>query len=162
MPLVLAPEHQSGIDGLEQELRAAAEALGLSLRPELDRLRPALSQDEGGGAATDEASLLRLDLEHEGAPDDLTLAACVAAHRAYVTGRGTAGGFSPGALALSRLLVWLQRAAMLGATPELAWLGPEVRQPELRAGQVTLTASCAVRVGDAVRQARAMAVLAGG
>lgn len=160
MPLVLTTEHQRGIDALEQELRAAAEALGIGLRPQLDRLRPGLSRGEGGGAATEDASLVRLDLEHEGAPDALTLAACVAAHRAYVAGRGTPDGFSPGALAISRLLVWLQRAAMLGPAPELAWLGPEPRRPGLEAGQVTLTSSCAVRAGEAERKARATAVLA--
>ncbi len=160
MPLGLTDEHQSGIDELSAELRAAAEAIGLGLAGQLTKLHPALARTPDGESVDDGAAILgELDLDHEGAPDALTLAACLAAHRAYVRSRGSPDGVSAGALALSRLLVWLQRAAMLGPAPTLVWIGPAPRCPEPGAGQHRLSARCALRLGDAERRAEAASVI---
>jgi hypothetical protein len=155
--LHLPEDQRAAIDGLEAELRVAAEALGTGLRGQLVTLRPGLVAPEGDGPV--EGTLVALDLDHEGAPDPLSLAACLAAHRAYVTARGRADGLSLGALALGRLLVWAQRAALLGPAPKVAWLGPPSRRPEQRPGQFALEARCVARVGDRDREARAVALV---
>lgn len=154
----LRPDDRSraGLDALERELRAAAEAVGLSLLPQLTSLKPGMSRLEGTPAP--EAVLTSLDLPPEGEPDPVTLAAVLAAHRAYVRSRGDAEGVSTGALALARLLVWAQRAAMLGRRPTVAWIGPEARRPEGIEG-MSLTATCVIEVGGSRRTARAVAVL---
>jgi len=154
MGLRLTPEAASRLEALEPELRGAAEAIGLSLATQLDRLRPGLTPREPG----EDAVLTSLTLEPEGEADDLSLAACVAAHRAYLRGRGEPEGVSAGALALARLLVWGQRAAMLGPAPRIAWIGPEARRPEGTAG-LAVTAECAIEIGGARRRARAVAVV---
>ncbi len=84
--------------------------------------------------------------------------ACIAAHRAYVTARGRSGGVSAGALALARLLVWAQRAALLGRPPRIGWIGPAPRTPEAE-GRVALAARAAVKIGDATRRAEAVVLL---
>jgi hypothetical protein len=155
--LHLPEEQRAAIDGLEAELRVAAEALGAGLRGQLVTLRPGLVAAEGDEPAS--GTLVALDLEREGAPDALSLAACLAAHRAYVAARGQADGLSLGALALGRLLVWAQRAALLGPAPKVAWLGPPNRRPEPRPGQFALEARCVARVGDRDREARAVALV---
>jgi hypothetical protein len=155
--LHLAEEQRAAIDGLEAELRVAAEALGAGLRGQLVTLRPGLVTTDGGGPA--EGTLVALDLEREGAPDALSLAACLAAHDAYLAARGQADGLSLGALALGRLLVWAQRAALLGPAPKVAWLGPPSRRPEPQPGQFALEARCVARVGDRDREARAVALV---
>jgi hypothetical protein len=157
--LTLSGPHSELAGAVEPELRVAAEAIGVALRDQLVRLAPGLTRPpEGGGAV--EATLVDLDLDHEGAPDGLSLVACVAAHRAYVAARKQPEGVSAGALALARLLVWGQRAAMLGPAPRIAWLGPAARAPRPEAGQVTLAARCALSVGGSSRRAEAVAVIA--
>ena len=157
MGLLLPEEQRAAVDALDAELRVAAEALGAGLRGRLVQLRPGLAGagDEGPPVAT----LVALDLEREGAPDALSLAACLAAHRAYVAARDQADGLSLGALALGRLLVWAQRAALLGPAPKVAWLGPPNRRPEPQPGQFSLESRCVVRVGDRNREARAVALV---
>jgi hypothetical protein len=138
----------------------AAEAIGVALRDQLTRLAPGLTRPPEGAAGEAQATLLDLDLDHEGAPDGVSLVACLAAHRAYVAARKRPEGVSAGALALARLLVWGQRAAMLGPAPRIAWLGPAPRAPEPTAGQVRLAARCALSVGNATRRAEAVALIA--
>ncbi len=156
MPLRLSEELRSGVDDLSPDLRAAAEAMGLGLRGQLTSLKPALTRVEDD---LDAVELVELDLDHEGPPDPLSLSACLAAHRAYVGARGDAEGISVGALAIGRLLVWAQRAALLGAAPKVVWIGPEPRCPEVGVGQHRLSARCAVRAGDTVRRASAAVLI---
>jgi hypothetical protein len=155
--LRLDAAHQELIAGVEPELRVAAEALGMGLRDQLTQLAPGLTRATEGDEDP-EAVLVTLDLDREGAPDALSLAACVAAHRAYVIARGRPDGVSAGALALARLLVWAQRAALLGPPPRIAWLGPAPRKPETE-GKLELAARAALRVGDATRRAEAVALI---
>jgi hypothetical protein len=157
--LSLTDAHRQAVGALEPGLRSAAEALGAALGPELSRLAPGLTRPREGEAGG-EALLTVLDLDREGPPDALSLAACVAAHRAYVTGRGRPEGVSAGALALARLLVWAQRAAMLGPAPEIRWLGPAARRPEGLEDALALGARCALEMGGAVRRAEALALIA--
>ncbi len=158
MALLLPEELRAGVEGLDAELRVAAEALGAGLRGQLLELRPGLAATEAGQGPP-QATLVALDLEHEGAPDALSLAACLAAHRAYLQARSQPDGVSLGALALGRLLVWAQRAAMLGPAPKIAWLGPPARRPEPAAEQFVLGASCVAKMGDRTREARAVALI---
>jgi hypothetical protein len=158
----LPDPERAAVDALEPELRAAAEAIGQGLRGRLRELRPGLLRPAEEGAPPPEARLDALELEREGPPDPLSLAACLAAHRAYVVARGQADGVSIGALALARLLVWASRAAMLGPPPKLAWIGPAPRRPEPGPGQFPLASSCAVTVEGRLREARAAALVARG
>jgi hypothetical protein len=165
--LRLPEAERAAVDALEPDLRAAAEAIGGSLRGRLTTLRPGLLRPPAGGAGPGEAGagppdalLDALELDREGLPDALSLAACLAAHRAYVAARGEAEGVSIGALALARLLVWASRAALLGPAPRVAWIGPAPRQPEAQPGQFALGARCAVTVEGRVREARAVALVA--
>jgi hypothetical protein len=144
------------VDALDPELRAGAEAIGMSLAPQLGRLRPGLSK--GAAEAAPDVLLVSLTLGPEEGPDPLSMAAVQAAHRAYVRGRGAPDGASLGALALARLLVWAQRAAILGRPPRIAWIGPEARRPEGVAG-TAITAACTAEVDGARRSARAVAVV---
>jgi hypothetical protein len=158
--LRLSDAHSELVGGLEPELRVAAEAIGLGLRAQLVHLAPGLTRSgegEGGGV---EATLVELDLDHEGGPDAVSLAACVAAHRAYVGARSRPDAVSAGALAIARLLVWAQRAALLGPPPRVEWLGPAARAPEVGEGRVVLGARCALEVAGRTRRAEAVALLA--
>jgi hypothetical protein len=157
--LRLSDELRARLDGLEPEVRGGAEALGIAAAAELARLAPGLTRPEAG--APPDATLVALDLEHEGAPDGASLAACMAAHAAYVRRRGAPEGVSAGALALTRLLVWTQRAAMLGAPARLAWIGPSARAGAPGPGRHVLTARCALEMGGRVRRAEATAHLEG-
>ena len=148
---------QDGLDALEPDLRSAARAIGAGLRAELTRMRPALSRTDDG--ADPDAELVSLDLEHEGGADALSLSACLAAHRAYVTERGHPEGVSLGALAIARLLVWGTRASMLGPAPKVTWIGPPGRRPDLREDELSLAATAVVRIGEAERRAGAVAVV---
>lgn len=159
MGLRLTDAHSERIGALEPGLRSAAEALGAALRPQLARLAPGLTRPREGEAGGD-ALLAVLDLDREGEPDALSLAACVAAHRAYVAGRGQPEGVSAGALALARLLVWAQRAAMLGPAPTIAWIGPAPRRPEGFPDAIALGARCALELGGTTRRAEALALIA--
>lgn len=137
----------------EDELRPAAEAMGLAALPHLERLRPRVIED------VSDPLLETLDLEHEGPPDPLSLIACLAAHRAYAARRGRAAAVSPGALALARILVWAERAALIGQEPQVVWIGPPARAPERTPEQVPLSATCAVATAEGVRRAAATAHL---
>ena len=66
---------------------------------------------------------------------------------------------SAGALALGRLLVWAQRAAMLGPPPKLVWVGPAARRPEDAEGRIALSARSAVEIAGATRRAEAVALI---
>ena len=110
MPLTLSEDQARQVEQLDLELRLGAEAIGASLAPRIAELTPALAPADGGEP---EALLAELDLDHEGAPDALSLVACIAAHRGYVTGRRRPSGVSAGGLAIARLLVWAHRAALL-------------------------------------------------
>jgi hypothetical protein len=158
--LRLTDAHSEQIGALEPGLRSAAEALDLGLRPQLAGLAPSLTRPRESDPPDAEALLASLDLDHEGPPDALSLAACLAAHRAYVGGRGSPEGVSAGALALARLLVWAQRAAMLGASPRIEWIGPAPRRPEGHDGALALSARCSLEMGGAVRRAEALALIA--
>jgi hypothetical protein len=158
--LRLSDAHAERTAGIEPELRVAAEAIGMGLRDQLVRLAPALTRPGEGGEGEPDATLVELDLDHEGAPDGLSLAACLAAHRSYVAARGRPEAVSAGALALARLLTWAQRAAMLGPAPRIMWLGPAPRRPEPEGGQLTLSARCALDVAGATRRAAASALIA--
>jgi hypothetical protein len=161
MGLRLSDADSGLIGGLEPELRIAAEALGMGLRQQLTRLAPSLTRPGGDqGDRVVDAVLLELHLDHEGPPDAVSLAACLAAHRAYVAARTQPEGVSAGALALARLLIWAQRAALLGPAPELVWIGPASRRPEDEAGRVALSARCALEIGGRTRRAEAVALLA--
>lgn len=161
MPLGLRPEFQHELDSLEPDLRAAASAIGLAVQAELLRLRPALARSDTGSVAPT-AILTSLDLDREGAPDPVSLAACVAAHGGYVASRLDPQGVSLGAMALARLLVWSARAAMLGTPPRIVWIGPPTRRPELDPGQVALGATAVATVNGSERRAGALAVVQAG
>ena len=128
MALRLSEAQAELVGALEPDLRIAAEAIGFGLRDQLTRLAPGLTRPPEGADA--DAVLVDLDLDHDGAPDALSLAAVMAAHRSYVAARGQPEGVSAGALALGRLLVWAQRAAMLGPPPKVVWVGPATRRPD--------------------------------
>lgn len=159
MPLRLSEAHQGLVGAVEPELRAAAEALGAGLGGELTRLAPGLTRPRDGEPGDGVATLVALDLDHEGPPDGLTLAAVLAAHRGYVAARGQADGVSAGALAIARLLVWAQRAAMLGAAPRVEWIGPSARRPD-PGRRLVLAARCALELNGATRRAEAVALIA--
>jgi hypothetical protein len=159
MALRLPEDQAELVRGLEPELRLAAEALGAGLREQLTRLAPGLTRPPEGGGGDGDALLVDLDLDHDGAPDALSLAAVMAAHRAYVAARGRPEGVSTGALALARLLVWAQRAALLGPAPRIVWVGPAARRPENGEGRLALAARSAVEIGGATRRAEAVALI---
>jgi hypothetical protein len=156
VPLTLSEDHARDVAQLDLELRLGAEAIGTSLAPRIAELAPALAPADGGEP---EALLVDLDLDHEGAPDALSLVACVAAHRGYVGRRGRPAAVSAGGLAIARLLVWAHRAALLGSAPRISWIGPAPRLPQPGDGQVVLRARSAVRIGDSTRRAEAAALL---
>jgi hypothetical protein len=135
----------------------AAEAIGFGLRDQLTRLAPGLTRPPEGAQA--DAVLVDLDLDHDGAPDALSLAAVMAAHRSYVAARGQPEGVSAGALALGRLLVWAQRAALLGPAPKVVWVGPATRRPEDEEGRLALSARSAVTMAGTTRRAEAVALI---
>jgi hypothetical protein len=147
------------VGAVDPQLRVAAEAIGMGLRGELARLAPGLTRPPGSGADDTHATLLSLDLDHEGEPEGLSLIACMAAHRAYVIARGAPEGVSAGALALARLLVWSQRAALLGTAPSVTWIGPASRRPEDAGGALALSARCALDLRGATRRAEAVALI---
>ncbi len=154
------PEAQAELVGaLEPDLRMAAEAIGVGLRDPLTRLAPGLTRPAEDGDEAAEALLVELDLDHDGAPDAVSLAAVMAAHRTYVAARGRPGAVSTGALALARLLVWAQRAALLGPPPRVVWVGPAARRPEDAEGRITLSARSAVTMAGTTRRAEAVALI---
>jgi hypothetical protein len=157
--LRLTAEREREIDALDPDLRAGAGAIGIAVRSELVRMRPALARLSGGGEGDPDGELVSLDLDREGEPDPVSLVAVLAAHRAYVTERGHPHGVSLGALAIGRLLVWSARAAMLGPAPRIIWMGPPSRAPEPAGGQVVLTATARATVEGKDRRAGAVAVV---
>ncbi len=159
MALRLPDDQAERVRGLDPELRLAAEALGAGLREQLTRLAPGLTRPSEDGGGDGDAVLVNLDLDHDGPPDPLSLAAVMAAHRAYVAARGRPEAVSAGALALARLLVWAQRAALLGPPPRIVWVGPAARRPGDQEGRLSLSARCAVEMGGATRRAEAVALI---
>ena len=157
MALRLSEAQAELVGALEPDLRIAAEAIGFGLRDQLTRLAPGLTRPPEGADA--DAVLVDLDLDHDGAPDALSLAAVMAAHRSYVAARGQPEGVSAGALALGRLLVWAQRAAMLGPPPKVVWVGPATRRPDDEEGRLALSARSAVTMAGATRRAEAVALI---
>ncbi len=157
MSLRFAPALQETLEGLDPDLRGAAHAIGIGLGGQLGRLRPALSHGADAAAAPD-VEVLSLELAPEGDPDGVSLAAIHAAHKAYVSARGAPEGASLGALAIARLLVWAQRAAVLGATPTITWIGPVQRRPAEASG-IEIHASCVGLVDGTRRTAKALAVI---
>jgi len=157
MALRLSEAQAQLVGALEPDLRIAAEAIGFGLRDQLTRLAPGLTRPPEGADA--DAVLVDLDLDHDGAPDALSLAAVMAAHRSYVAARGQPEGVSAGALALGRLLVWAQRAAMLGPPPKVVWVGPATRRPEDEGGRLALSARSAVTMAGTTRRAEAVALI---
>ena len=157
MALRLSEAQAELVGALEPDLRIAAEAIGFGLRDQLTRLAPGLTRPPEGADA--DAVLVDLDLDHDGAPDALSLAAVMAAHRSYVAARGQPEGVSAGALALGRLLVWAQRAAMLGPPPKVLWVGPATRRPDDEEGRLALSARSAVTMAGTTRRAEAVALI---
>lgn len=155
MGLRLSAAQTAALDALSPELRVAAEALGSGLSGQLVDLGPSLTRALG-----DAATLDHLTLDREPEPDGLSLAACVAAHAAYLGRRGEADGLSAGALAISRLLVWAARAAMIGPAPQVVWIGPAPRCPEPGAGQHRIDGECRLTGDERSAQARAAALVA--
>ena len=159
MALRLPAEREREIHALDRDLRAGAGAIGIAVRSELVRMRPALARLSSGGEGDPDGELVSLDLDREGEPDPLSLAAVLAAHRAYVAERGHPDGVSLGALAIGRLLVWSARAAMLGPAPRIVWMGPPSRAPEPADRQMVLTSTARAIVEGADRRAAAVAVV---
>jgi hypothetical protein len=157
MSVRFTPALQEALDGLDGDLRAPAHAVGISLAAQLGTLRPAITHAPDQGNDPD-IEVLALDLDGEGGPDPVSLAACRIAHDSYVTARGAPSGASLGALALARVLVWLQRAAVLGTPAEVVWIGPPQRRPDHALG-IQITASCTALVDGTRRTARALAVV---
>ena len=144
---------------LDPDLARAAGGIGAAVAVRLRELAPALrATAPAGGEPT--LSLESLTLEPSDPLDDVTLAACVHAHDAYVAARGRPGAVSPGALALARILTWAARAEMLGRAPVVQWIGPPSRRPGEAAGH-SIAAHVLLRDADgtAVRAA-AVAVVA--
>ena len=144
---------------LDPDLARAAGGIGSAVAIRLRELAPALrATAPTGGEPT--LSLESLTLEPDDPLDDVTLAACVHAHDAYVAARGRPAAVSPGALALARILTWAARAEMLGRAPDVRWIGPPSRRPEDAAGHA-VAARVLLRDADgtAVRAA-AVAVVA--
>lgn len=106
-----------------------------------------------------EGVLLGLDLEHEGVTDAVALSACLTAHRVYVETRGHPEAVSLGALPLAHLLFWASRAAVLGSSPRIDWIGPASRRPAAGAHQFGLEAICFAEVDGQQREARAAALV---
>lgn len=128
--------------------------IGAGIASRLVELAPGMtSRGDGDGS-----QLESLALDREEHPDAASLTACLHAHAAYVRHRRADDGLSVGALALARLLVWANRAAMIGAPPELVWLGPATRAPDPAVGQHAIEAVCRVSLGDVTREARAVAL----
>jgi hypothetical protein len=144
---------------LDPDLARAAGGIGAAVAVRLRELAPALrAVVPVGGEPT--LALESLTLEPDDPLDDVTLAACVHAHDAYVAARGRPAAVSPGALALARILTWAARAEMLGRAPDVRWIGPPSRRPEDAAGHA-VAARVLLRDADgtAVRAA-AVAVVA--
>jgi len=144
---------------LDPDLARAAGGIGAAVAVRLRELAPALrAVVPVGGEPT--LALESLTLEPDDPLDDVTLAACVHAHDAYVAARGRPAAVSPGALALARILTWAVRAEMLGRAPDVRWIGPPSRRPEDAAGHA-VAARVLLRDADgtAVRAA-AVAVVA--
>ncbi len=113
---------------LDPDLAHAARGIGLAVAVRLRDLAPAIRP----AAAEGEPELVvdEITLDPPDPLDPLTLIVCLAAHDAYVAGRGRAAAASPGALALARILAWASRAEMLGRAPRIVWIGPAARRPD--------------------------------
>lgn len=153
MTLRLPEDLRRQIEALEPELLAGAQAIGMGALPKLSELTPGLTAD------ADHAELVALALDAEDGVDPLTAAAVLAAHQTYVRHRGSPDAVSLGALSLARLIVWVQRAAMLaGAPPQVVWIGPEARVPDGLVG-TRITATATITTAERRRSARAVAIV---
>jgi hypothetical protein len=155
MSVRLCPALREVLDSLDPDLRLFAATMGSGLAPQLSRLQPALTPP---ATSPNGYELASLTLSGEEAFDGLALSACLGAHDAYLAQRGASGSVSLGALAIARILVWAQRAAILGTAPRIQWIGPPARRPEGREG-LTLTATCRAVDGASSRSAKAIAIL---
>ncbi len=155
MSVRLCPALREVLDSLDPDLRLFAATMGSGLAPQLSRLQPALTPS---AASSDGYELASITLSGDDAPDGLSLSACLGAHDAYLATRGDPGGISLGALAIARILVWAQRAAILGSAPRIQWIGPPARRPEGLEGLI-LTATCRASDGTSSRSAQAIAIL---
>jgi len=157
VPVIHAPGADP-VQHLDPDLRAGAQAIAFAVATRLRDLAPAIRPvDESGAEPT--FVIDAIGLVPEDPPDAITLVACLGAHDAYATGRGRPGAVSPGALALARVLVWATRAEMLGAQPDVRWIGPPARMPEGLDGQV-ITASVELNSGETRARASAAMVVA--
>ena len=141
----------------DPDVQSGAQAIGFAVAARLRELAPALRPADDGVEPTFE--VVQIDLVPADPADEVTLAACLSAHDAYAAGRGRPGGVSPGALALARVLVWATRAEMLGARPDVRWIGPPARMPEGIEGHV-VTASVVLKSGEVRARASAAVVVA--
>ncbi len=142
---------------LDADLQAGARAIGLAVAARLRELAPAIRPTDDGGVEPD-FHLVEMTLDPDDPADPITLVACLSAHDAYVRARGRHGAVSPGALALARVLVWATRAEMLGARPEIVWIGPPSRRPDDLDGHV-VSVSVRLTSGAVTARARAVAVI---
>ena len=144
----------------DPDLAAGAQAIAFAVAARLRELAPSLRPPADGGAEP-VFDLAELTLDPDDPADPLTLAACLGAHDTYAAARGRPGAVSPGGLALARVLVWATRAEMLGAKPDVRWIGPPARMPDDIDGQV-ITASVVLTAGDTRARASAALVVARG
>lgn len=142
---------------LDPDLSAGSQAIGFAVAERLRELAPAL-RPVGDSGAEPRFLIEEISLDPADPADALTLAACLAAHDGYVAGRGRPGAVSPGALALARVLVWATRAEMLGARPDVRWIGPPARMPDDAEGQVVTAAVVLECDGTRARAQAAMVV----
>lgn len=141
---------------LDPDLANAARGIGVAVAARLRDLAPAIRPATDAGEP--DLVVEEITLEPADPLDPVTLLACMSAHDAYVAARGRAGGASPGALALARVLTWASRAEMLGRTPRIAWIGPPARRPDdLQGTAITATVRLAGPAGPV--RAAAMAVV---
>lgn len=157
MPVIHAPGADP-MQHLDPDLRAGAQAIAFAVATRLRDLAPAIRPADASGA---EPTFVidTITLVPDDPADAVTLMACLGAHDAYATGRGRAGAVSPGALALARVLVWATRAEMLGAQPDVRWIGPPTRLPAGLEGQL-ITASVELNSGETRARASAAMVVA--
>ena len=145
---------------VDPDLEAGAQAIAFAVAARLRELAPSL-RPAGDGGAEPVFDVAEIVLDPDDPADALTLSACLSAHDAYAAARGRPGAVSPGGLALARVLVWATRAEMLGARPDVRWIGPPARMPDDIEGQV-ITASVVLTCGDTRARASAALVVARG
>ncbi len=154
---VITPDGAASGATLDSDLQSGARAIGVAVAPRLRDMTPAIRPAADGGVEP-EFLLESMTLDPEDPADPVTMVACLSAHDAYVAARKRPGAVSPGALALARILVWATRAEMLGAHPQILWLGPPSRLPDDIHGYV-VRASVRLTSGATTARAEAVAVI---